>query len=74
MTESVTTRIKLPGPVHRDVKAEAARHGINLDEALGMCIGYLAGVMIPLCWLDGLESDLAQMRIYLDTGHSRLAD
>lgn len=52
MTDTVTTRIKLPGEVHREVKAEAARHGVNLDEALGMCVAWLNNYVVPLSWLD----------------------
>jgi hypothetical protein len=52
MTDTIITRIKLPGPIHRDVKAEAARRGINLDEALGMCVARLCDAVVPLSWLD----------------------
>lgn len=55
MTDTVTTRIKLPGEVHRDVKAEAARRGVNLDEALGVCVAYLCAIVVPLSWLNGEE-------------------
>lgn len=54
MTDTVTTRIKLPGEVHRNVKAEAARRGVNLDQALGMCVAFLCSVTVPLCWMDGM--------------------
>ena len=50
MTETVETRIKLPGEIHRAVKAEAARHGITLAEALGMCVAFLCGITPPLGW------------------------
>ena len=50
MTDTVETRIKLPGEVHRAVKAEAARHGITLAEALGMCVSFLCDMTVPLCW------------------------
>ena len=52
MTETVETRIKLPGEIHRAVKAEAARHGITLAEALGMCVSYIAYLVRPLQWRD----------------------
>jgi len=74
MTDTVTTRIRLPGPVHRDVKAEAARRGINLDEALGMCVAFLADMVTPLVWIDNMTHTVTQMADWLDTGHSRLAD
>lgn len=52
MTESKTSRIVSPVTAHQDVKAEAARHGIRLDEAFGMCIAYLCAAVVPLSWLD----------------------
>lgn len=51
MTDTVTTRIRLPGEIHRQVKAQAAYHGINLDTALGMCVTFLADLCTPLSWL-----------------------
>jgi hypothetical protein len=57
MTDTIITRIKLPGPIHRDVKAEAVRHNINLDEALGMCVAHLCDIVVPLSWLDPLDRD-----------------
>lgn len=57
MTDTVTTRIKLPGEVHREVKAEAARQGVNLDEALGMCVAFLVANVTPLSWLHGNEPE-----------------
>lgn len=53
MTDTVTTRITLPGPVHREVKAEAARRGIRVDEALGMCVAFLCDLTTPLVWKEG---------------------
>ena len=50
MTDNVQTRITLPDEVHRMVKAEAARHGIRVAEALGMCVAFLCGVTTPLLW------------------------
>ena len=58
MTDVVETRIKLPGEVHRAVKAEAARHGITLAEALGMCVAFIAGLTTPLSWLNDLQECL----------------
>ena len=58
MTETVETRIKLPGEIHRMVKAEAARHGITLAEALGMCVAFCTGLTTPLSWLNGLQGCL----------------
>ena len=63
MTETVETRIKLPGEIHRAVKAEAARHGITLAEALGMCVAFTVGITQPLGWRDNPQQtavDLAQ--------------
>lgn len=51
MTESTTTRIKLPSNVHRQVKAAAVLHGIKTAEALGMCVAYLVANVEPLGWL-----------------------
>lgn len=50
MTDTVETRIKLPAEAHREVKAEAARHGINLADALGMCVAFLVDMTTPLSW------------------------
>ena len=50
MVDTVETRIKLPGEIHRAVKAEAARHGITLAEALGMCVAFTASITQPLSW------------------------
>lgn len=51
MTDSTTTRIKLPTDVHRKVKAAAVLHGVRTDEALGMCVAYLVAQVEPLGWL-----------------------
>ena len=63
MTDTVETRIKLPGEVHRAVKAEAARHGITLAEALGMCVAFLCDLTTPLLWrqdAERVERDLTE--------------
>lgn len=72
MTDTVTTRIRLPGEVHRDVKAEAARRGINLDEALGMCVAYLAHMVRPLQWLDDPGAARSMIEGFALTGSTRL--
>jgi len=51
LTDSTTTRIKLPSNVHRQVKAAAVLHQVNTDEALGMCVAYLVAQVEPLSWL-----------------------
>ena len=51
MTDTVVTRIRLPREVHRQVKAQAAYHGLNLDQAYGMCVAFLCGITTPLLWL-----------------------
>lgn len=56
MTDSTTTRIKLPTDIHRQVKAAAVLHGIRTDEALGMCVAYLVAQVNPLSWLDSTRS------------------
>lgn len=53
MSDTVVTRIRLPADIHRNVKAEAARHGVNLDQALGMCVAFLCGLTTPLLWRGG---------------------
>lgn len=52
MTDTVTTRIRLPDEIHRQVKAQAAYHGVNLDQALGMCVAYLCSMTTPLLWVE----------------------
>lgn len=57
MTDSTTTRIKLPTFIHRKVKAAAVFHGVKTDEALGMCVAYLVAEMEPLSWLSDRSSE-----------------
>lgn len=66
MTDTVTTRITLPGPVHREVKAEAARRGLRVDEALGMCVAFICGLTTPLVWLTNLCQVEADVAAWLD--------
>ena len=66
MVDTVTTRIKLPGPVHRDVKAEAARRGINLDVALGMCVAFLNEITTPLIWREDVWQAKEDMEAWLE--------
>ena len=56
MTDSTTTRIKLPTHVHRKVKAAAVLHGVRTDEALGMCVAWLVATVEPLSWLNDTSS------------------
>jgi hypothetical protein len=65
MTDTVTTRIRLPGTVHREVKAEAARHGIKLDDALGMCVAFVVDMTTPLCWRSGTDVVVADVKHWL---------
>uniref|UniRef100_A0A6H1ZWI1 Uncharacterized protein n=1 Tax=viral metagenome TaxID=1070528 RepID=A0A6H1ZWI1_9ZZZZ len=51
MANSITTRIKLPDDVHRQVKAAAVLCDVRTDEALGMCVAYLVASVRPLSWL-----------------------
>lgn len=68
MTDTVTTRIKLPGEVHREVKAEAARHGINVDQALGMCVAFLCDLTTPLRWLESSADCLFEICGDIESG------
>ena len=65
MTDTVETRIKLPGEVHRAVKAEAARHGITLAEALGMCVAFMVDMTTPLCWRGDNSQVVADVKHWL---------
>lgn len=58
---SVETRIKLPLEVHRQVKAEAVRHGIMTAEALGMCVAFVCSLTVPLRWVSDLEGCLDEI-------------
>jgi hypothetical protein len=71
MADTVTTRIKLPSHVHADVKAEAARNGINLDKALGLCVTYLGNMVQPLSWRNDQDEAEAEIRHVLDSGVGR---
>lgn len=71
MSDNVVTRIRLPAVVHRDVKAEAARRGINLDEALGICVAFLAQIVRPLQWLDDPDGAHSMIEGYAKTGATR---
>lgn len=66
MTDTVETRIKLPGEVHRAVKAEAARHGITLAEALGMCVAFISNATTPLLWRTDGETVADDLREYAE--------
>lgn len=68
MTDTVETRIKLPGEVHRAVKAEAARHGITLAESLGMCVAFLVSLTVPLSWLDDNDGCLFDIETGICSG------
>lgn len=56
MADTVVTRIRLPDVVHRRVKAQAVYHGINLDQALGMCVSFLCSITTPLLWRTNLDT------------------
>ena len=66
MTDTVETRIRLSGEVHRAVKAEAARHGITLAEALGMCVAFVCGITRPLGWRANIVGTHLDFQKWLD--------
>ncbi len=68
MTDSTTTRIKLPTNVHRQVKAAAVLHGVRTDEALGMCVAFCVGLASPLSWLSDLEKALIDIHERIEAG------
>ena len=69
MTDTVETRIKLPGEVHRAVKAEAARHGITLAEALGMCVAFITAITPALGWREDPYQTGYDLRQWADSIH-----